>query len=148
MGIRQLPLPEKGQRTYWMGLRVETPDAFCSRLLTEARAQIIDRARLHRASLKRPSYDSMGRAAAVIGITGRCGLFPGPGGQPLCSRARGDEVRVTGSEGSKLLEGPAVENRNEKSPGQHEQRAEEGHGQAVCGECSAHRINPDKERDR
>ncbi len=40
-----------------LGLRVETPDAFCTRLFREAQADVVEGARLHRASLKKPSYD-------------------------------------------------------------------------------------------
>src|SRR5712692_4278091 len=40
-----------------LGLRAETPDAFCARLFSEAQADVIEGARNHRASLKRPSYD-------------------------------------------------------------------------------------------
>ena len=39
-----------------MGLRVETPDAFVSRLFPTNRTEILEGARLHRASLKRPAY--------------------------------------------------------------------------------------------
>jgi len=39
-------------------LRAETPDEFCARLFHEARAEVIEGARLHRASLTRPSYDA------------------------------------------------------------------------------------------
>ena len=41
-----------------LGLRAETPDEFGVRLFNEARADIVEGARLHRASLKRPSYDA------------------------------------------------------------------------------------------
>jgi hypothetical protein len=41
-----------------IGLRAETPDAFISRILPSARAEIIEGARLHRASLKSPAYDA------------------------------------------------------------------------------------------
>jgi hypothetical protein len=40
-----------------VGLHAETPDEFCARLFHEAQTDVIDGARLHRASLKRPSYD-------------------------------------------------------------------------------------------
>ena len=40
-----------------LGLGVETPDEFCVRLFHEARTEVIEGARLHRASLRRPSYD-------------------------------------------------------------------------------------------
>jgi predicted nucleic acid-binding protein len=40
-----------------LGLRKETPDAFCARLFVEAQADIVEGARSHRASLKNPSYD-------------------------------------------------------------------------------------------
>jgi hypothetical protein len=40
-----------------LGLRAETPDEFCIRLFDEARTGVIEGARLHRASLKRPPYD-------------------------------------------------------------------------------------------
>jgi hypothetical protein len=40
-----------------LGLRAETPDAFCARLFDGAREEVIEGARLHRASLKKPSYD-------------------------------------------------------------------------------------------
>jgi predicted nucleic acid-binding protein len=40
-----------------LGLRTESPDAFCMRLFSEAPADVIEGARNHRASLKRPSYD-------------------------------------------------------------------------------------------
>ena len=40
-----------------LGLRTETPDDFCVRLFREAEAEVIEGARLHRASLKRPAYD-------------------------------------------------------------------------------------------
>ena len=39
-----------------IGLRAETPDEFCARLFHEARTEVIEGARLHRASLRRPSY--------------------------------------------------------------------------------------------
>jgi len=39
-----------------LGLRVETPDEFCARLFHETPTDVIEGARLHRASLKRPSY--------------------------------------------------------------------------------------------
>jgi hypothetical protein len=38
-------------------LRQETPDAFCRRLFDEAREGVVEGARLHRASLKRPPFD-------------------------------------------------------------------------------------------
>jgi len=38
-------------------LRTETPDEFCSRLFGRVRAEIIEGARLHRASLRKPAYD-------------------------------------------------------------------------------------------
>ena len=41
-----------------LGFSAETPDAFCTRLFREAPVHLIEGARLHRASLKRPSYDS------------------------------------------------------------------------------------------
>ena len=41
-----------------LGLCTETPDMFCARLIDEARGLVIEGARLHRASLKKPSYDS------------------------------------------------------------------------------------------
>jgi predicted nucleic acid-binding protein len=41
-----------------LGLRTETPDLFCARLFGEGRAVVIEGARLHRASLKKPTYDS------------------------------------------------------------------------------------------
>ena len=40
-----------------LGLRAETPDQFCSRLFGQAQADIIEGARLHRASLRKPTYD-------------------------------------------------------------------------------------------
>src|SRR5262249_23184001 len=40
-----------------LGLRTETPDEFCSRLFRQAQPEIIEGARLHRASLKKPPYD-------------------------------------------------------------------------------------------
>jgi hypothetical protein len=40
-----------------LGLGVETPDEFCARLFHEAQTAVIEGARLHRASLKRPSYN-------------------------------------------------------------------------------------------
>jgi hypothetical protein len=40
-----------------LGLRTESPDAFCARLFSEAPANVIEGARNHRASLKNPSYD-------------------------------------------------------------------------------------------
>jgi predicted nucleic acid-binding protein len=39
------------------GLCVETPDEFCARLFHEAQTAVIEGARLHRASLKSPSYE-------------------------------------------------------------------------------------------
>jgi predicted nucleic acid-binding protein len=39
------------------GLRKETPDVFCARIFSDVEADFIEGARLHRASLKRPSYD-------------------------------------------------------------------------------------------
>jgi hypothetical protein len=41
-----------------LGLRAETPDEFGVRLFNGARAEVIEGARLHRASLKSPSYDA------------------------------------------------------------------------------------------
>jgi predicted nucleic acid-binding protein len=41
-----------------LGIRIETPDMFCARLIDEARVLVIEGARLHRASLKKPSYDA------------------------------------------------------------------------------------------
>ncbi|MGA2128091.1 MAG: PIN domain-containing protein [Xanthobacteraceae bacterium] len=38
-------------------LRAEAPDAFCSRLFTADAETVIEGARLHRQSLKRPAYD-------------------------------------------------------------------------------------------
>ena len=40
-----------------IGLRNETPDAFCARIFGDMEADFIEGARLHRASLKRPPYD-------------------------------------------------------------------------------------------
>jgi predicted nucleic acid-binding protein len=40
-----------------LGLRKERPDAFGARLFGEAQAEFIEGARLHRASLKKPTYD-------------------------------------------------------------------------------------------
>jgi predicted nucleic acid-binding protein len=40
-----------------LGLRAETPDELCTRLLHETPIDVIEGARLHRASLKRPSYN-------------------------------------------------------------------------------------------
>ena len=40
-----------------LGLRAETPDEFCVRLFHEAQTDVIEGARLHRASLTRPSYE-------------------------------------------------------------------------------------------
>jgi predicted nucleic acid-binding protein len=40
-----------------LGLRAETPDEFCARLFHETPIEVIEGARLHRASLKRPSYN-------------------------------------------------------------------------------------------
>jgi predicted nucleic acid-binding protein len=40
-----------------LGLRTEAPDEFCSRLFKQAQPEIIEGARLHRASLKKPPYD-------------------------------------------------------------------------------------------
>ncbi len=40
-----------------LGLRVETPDEFCARLFHEVQTAVIEGARLHRASLKNPSYE-------------------------------------------------------------------------------------------
>lgn len=40
-----------------LGLRAVTPDEFCARLLGEVRADVIEGARLHRTSLRRPAYD-------------------------------------------------------------------------------------------
>jgi predicted nucleic acid-binding protein len=40
-----------------LGLRTETPDEFCSRLFGRAQADIIEGARLHRVSLRKPTYD-------------------------------------------------------------------------------------------
>ncbi len=39
-----------------LGLCAETPDEFCVRLFQETQMDVIDGARLHRASLNRPSY--------------------------------------------------------------------------------------------
>jgi predicted nucleic acid-binding protein len=39
-----------------MGLRAETPDLFCARLIRENRPLVIEGARLHRASLKKPPF--------------------------------------------------------------------------------------------
>jgi predicted nucleic acid-binding protein len=41
-----------------LGLRTETPDSFCARLIVDAQALVVEGARLHRASLKNPPYDS------------------------------------------------------------------------------------------
>jgi predicted nucleic acid-binding protein len=41
-----------------LGLRAESPDEFCARLFNEAPAEVIEGARLHRTSLKRPPYSS------------------------------------------------------------------------------------------
>jgi predicted nucleic acid-binding protein len=41
-----------------LGIRIETPDIFCAWLIDEARVLVIEGARLHRASLKKPPYDS------------------------------------------------------------------------------------------
>jgi predicted nucleic acid-binding protein len=41
-----------------LGLRAEIPDEFCVRCFDEAPADVIEGARLHRASLRRPSYDT------------------------------------------------------------------------------------------
>ena len=41
-----------------IGLRAETPDAFVSRILLVAQAEIVEGARLHRASLKSPAYNA------------------------------------------------------------------------------------------
>jgi PIN domain len=41
-----------------IGLRVETPDWFCSRLFQSAGAELVEGARLHRESLKSPAYDA------------------------------------------------------------------------------------------
>ncbi len=40
-----------------MGLRAETPDLFCVRLIRKNLPLLIEGARLHRASLKKPSFD-------------------------------------------------------------------------------------------
>jgi hypothetical protein len=40
-----------------LGIRSETPDDFCARLFPNAELDVIEGARLHRASLKRPPYD-------------------------------------------------------------------------------------------
>ena len=40
-----------------LGLCTETPDEFCSRLFDQGQTDVIEGARLHRASLKRPTYD-------------------------------------------------------------------------------------------
>ena len=40
-----------------LGLRTETPDEFCARIFHETPVEVIEGARLHRASLKRPSYN-------------------------------------------------------------------------------------------
>src|SRR5262249_45352245 len=40
-----------------LGLRTETPDELCSRLFGRAQAEIVEGARLHRASLRKPAYD-------------------------------------------------------------------------------------------
>lgn len=42
---------------YPLALRKETPDAFCARLFVETQAEVVEGARSHRTSLKRPSYD-------------------------------------------------------------------------------------------
>jgi predicted nucleic acid-binding protein len=41
-----------------LGLRAETPDEFCLRLFHEAPTDVIEGARLHRASLTRPPYNT------------------------------------------------------------------------------------------
>src|SRR5262245_22903376 len=41
-----------------LGLRTETPDELCARLFTENQIDVIEGARMHRASLKRPAYDA------------------------------------------------------------------------------------------
>jgi predicted nucleic acid-binding protein len=43
-----------------LGLSAQTPDALCTRLFREAQDDVIEGARLHRASLRRPSYDPDG----------------------------------------------------------------------------------------
>jgi predicted nucleic acid-binding protein len=40
-----------------LGIRAQMPDAFLARLLSEAQADVVNGARLHRASLKKPPYD-------------------------------------------------------------------------------------------
>ena len=40
-----------------LGLRAETPDEFCARVFRETPMDVIEGARLHRASLKSPSYE-------------------------------------------------------------------------------------------
>lgn len=40
-----------------VGLRKETPDVFCARIFSDVEADVIEGARLHRASLRRPSFD-------------------------------------------------------------------------------------------
>jgi hypothetical protein len=40
-----------------LGLNAQTPDAFCARLFFDAQDDVIEGARLHRASLTRPPYD-------------------------------------------------------------------------------------------
>jgi hypothetical protein len=40
------------------GLHKETPDAFCSRIFPETQSDFIQGVRLHRASLKKPRYES------------------------------------------------------------------------------------------
>jgi len=41
-----------------IGLRAEEPDVFCSHLFSKARPEIVEGARLHRRSLKTPTYDA------------------------------------------------------------------------------------------
>jgi predicted nucleic acid-binding protein len=50
------------------GLRAETPDTFCSRLFEEAQAEVIEGARLHRASLHRPPYDPAEYLAHLVSL--------------------------------------------------------------------------------
>jgi hypothetical protein len=47
----------KRRRSLYVGLRKENPDTFCLRLFPDVQPEFIEGARLHRASLQRPSFD-------------------------------------------------------------------------------------------
>ena len=51
-----------------LGLHTQTPDEFCSGLFRQAQPEIIEGARLHRASLKKPPYNRRAYLAHLIAL--------------------------------------------------------------------------------